>query len=359
MNNYTVIGIVLVVAVASLGSGFYLSDFINQDSNEPNNSSFVQPDITIGEDDGELLSLNKNSDIFLSSVSIYVEENGKLSTMGSGFLYTDEHIMTNEHVVRNQKNVIIKYGDGEWSDGEVVGTDKHSDIAVIKADSVPKNAEPLPMQDELPDRTQPVVAIGAPRGLGDSVSTGIISATERNIQIQTQFSVPDTIQTDAALNRGNSGGPLINVENGAVVGVNRATEGENIGYAVSSRVADKVGQSLIETGDHEHSYMGVRTLNYNPLTEDEFDFDGEVNHGLIVTDTFNDGPAGDVFNGTDEAEKPDVITRIDDVKLNDNEDLSSYLMRKTEPGEEAEFEVYRDGEFTTLTMELGSRENIK
>lgn len=361
MSDYNIVAIILVVLALGVGSGLYASDFIGNEEVENNDDdTFVQPQITTTGDDGELLDLNEDSDLFLSAVTIYVENGGELSTMGSGFLYTDEHIMTNEHVVREvDGEVILQYGEGKWSEGTVVGSDEHSDIAIIEADEVPDNAEPLPIQEELPDRTQPVVAIGSPNGLDDSVSTGIISGLERNVQIETQFSVPDTIQTDAALNPGNSGGPLVNAENGAVVGVNRATEGENIGYAVSARLADQVGKSIIETGDHQHSYMGVTTLNYNPLTEDDYDFNGSVDYGLIVTRTFDDGPAGDVFLGEDEVETPDVITKIEGKKLNDNEDLSSYLMRETTPGDEVEFEVYRNGEFTTLTMELGSRADIE
>lgn len=354
MSKYKLVFILLGIIIVSVVSGIFISDFISSDD-ESQDANFVQPEIT-NTGDGELLDLDVGGDLFLSTATLYLEdEDRELETMGSAFLYTDNHLVTNEHVIRGHDEVLIQYGEGEWAEGEVVGADEHTDIGVVEPDRIPDEAEPLPIQEELPEKTQPVVAIGSPRGLDDSVSTGVISGVERNVQIETRFSVPDTIQTDAALNRGNSGGPLLNTENSAVVGVNRATEGENIGYAVSARMADQIAESLIESGEHEHSYLGVQTIELNPLTESDFNISDDIEHGIIVTETFDDGPGGEAFLSDSETEQPDIIKKINDEEILNNEDLSSYLLRNTEPGESVDFEVYRNNDTMDVSVELASR----
>lgn len=349
----------IILSILMLVSGFAISQFgiVDLDNSQNGDDTFVQPDINItGEKNGNLLSnINNETSVLDSTATVYTTSgrSDDLSSIGSAFLYTDQHLMTNEHVVEGNEEVYIKYKEGVWAEADVIGTDIHSDIAILKPDNIPEDAQPLPMQQDLPNIGQTVVAIGSPKGLDDSVSTGIVSGVERSVKIQTPFAVPDSIQTDAALNPGNSGGPLINAETGAVIGVNRATEGENIGQAVSSRMADTIGQSLIETGDHDHSYIGIVTLQLNPLTQDDYDIKG-INGGLVVSQTFNGTPGSEGFQSAQSGD-PDIITSVEGETIKDNEDLASYLMRKTRPGDEINFTVYRDGDYTTVTIELSSR----
>lgn len=323
---------------------------------QSDNSTYVQPEISPAENSSDnLLGTSEPSQsIFNSTVTIYTTgRQGGLSSTGSGFLYTDDHIMTNEHVVSSQDEVYVKYYEGEWTRADVIGTDVHSDVAILEPDNVPRGSDPIPMQTELPERGETVVAIGSPNGLEDSISTGIVSGVERSVKIQTPFSVPDSIQTDAALNPGNSGGPLIDPDSGGVIGVNRATEGENIGHAVSSRLADTIGKSLIATGNHSHSYIGIVTVPLNPLTEEDYDVEG-TDSGIVVAETFEDTPGGETFNSAQNG-TPDVITRIGDEKVQDNEDLASYLLRETIAGDTIEFTIYRDGERRTVDLITSSR----
>lgn len=349
VSAFTVAAIIIAVLV-----GLSYFGVISIAQSEDN--TYVKPELDPNSDgSNNLLSESETSQsVFNSTVTVYTSDRQDgLSSIGSGFLYTDEHIMTNEHVVSSQDEVYIKYYEGEWSEADVIGTDIHSDIAILEPDSVPETSDPLPVQTELPERGETVVAIGSPNGLEDSISTGIVSGVERSVRIQTPFAVPDSIQTDAALNPGNSGGPLIDPETGAVIGVNRATEGENIGQAVSSRLADTIGQSLIATGNHSHSYIGIVTVPLNPLTEEDYEIEG-TDSGIVVTETLEGTPGNETFNGSQNGTY-DVITQIDGEEVKDNEDLASYIMRETIPGDTIEFTIYRDGERQKVDLVASSR----
>ena len=339
--------VVVIVVAMILGLSYF--GFISIPQADGN--TYVQPEIEPDENNSDSILTKSGAPetVFNSTVTIYTTgRSGDLSSIGSGFLYTDQHIMSNEHVVSSQEEVYVKYYEGEWAEADVIGTDVHSDIAILEPNNVPEDSDPLPVQKELPERGENVLAIGSPNGLEDSVSTGIVSGVERSVQIETPFAVPDSIQTDAALNPGNSGGPLIDLDTGGVIGVNRATEGENIGQAVSSRMADTIGKSLIATGNHSHSYIGIVTVPLNPLTEEDYDIEG-VESGIVVTETFEGTPGNKTFNSAQNG-TPDIITGIGDEEVNNNEDLASYIMRETIPGDTVEFTVYRDGEEKVIEL---------
>lgn len=294
-------------------------------------------------------------------VTVYVAQNGQLASQGSGFIYRDDYIMTNEHVVDTEESsnvtYYVQYRKGEWSKINLVGEDVDTDIAVGEPKNMPRYARNLELSDDTPDIGTRVIALGSPSGLQNSVTSGIVSATERSVQVRGRFSIPDTIQTDAALNRGNSGGPLVSLEDGEVVGVNRAKEGDNIGFAVSSRMADRVGKSLIQNGEHNNPFVGISTIQLNPTRSiyDEVD----VKSGVIVVGTSEDTPGGEKFRtGTNES-LPDIIVGIEDREVNDNEDISGYLLSETEPGDTVTFKVYRDGEIIDVDVTLTSRSEVR
>lgn len=339
------------ILVISIGGGLYLSGIISV------------PDLT--SDDSENISEVKlvnstldsstlSEESLLSVVSIYTEENGELNSQGSGFLYDDNYIMTNEHVIESGDTYYVQYNEGEWSEADLTGADSHTDIAILNPHDIPDYAEPLTLREELPERGNPVIALGSPSDLSGSVTTGIISGTNRNMHTASEFTIPDSIQTDAALNEGNSGGPLMSVDNEDVVGVNTATEGENLGFAVSSRLSHIIGQSLIENGEHEHSYVGIRTIELSPVVDIDDDIDKES--GLLVEDIAEDSRNLDKLYTREDADVPDIIVGIEDKEITTNEQLTSYIIRNTTPGDTIDLEVYRNGSVQTVTIELGSRD---
>lgn len=291
-------------------------------------------------------------------VTVYVSDNGTLQSQGSGFVYKDSYIMTNEHVVnvedKQNTTYYVQYRNGEWSEISIVGTNVDTDIAVGKPESMPSYVKSLVLSENTPEIGSGVAALGSPEGLENSVTMGIISATERAVQVRGQYLIPDTIQTDAALNNGNSGGPLVSLDDGEVVGVNRAKEGDNIGFAVSSQMANQVGQSLIEDGQHRNPLVGISTVELNPTIPLYNEVD--IESGLIVVDTVEGTPGYDSFQTGANDTNPDIITKIGDRNVTDNEDVSGYLLTKKQPGDEVTFEIYRDGEKKTISIVLSSRE---
>lgn len=297
-----------------------------------------------------------------SVVSIYAMKGGsETSSQGSGFVYDDRgHIVTNEHVVENDGTLYVQFADGSWTKAELVGADKYTDIAVLEVNRTPSEATPLQMADRIPEEGEPVLAIGAPHDLGGTLTTGVVSGVERNMKAYSGFTIPDAIQTDAALNPGNSGGPLVSSE-GQVLGINRAKQGENIGFAISSRLADRVVRGLIANGEVQHSYLGIRSVPLTPPLAEEQGLEQQT--GALVVGTVEGAPAHGILQGGESAggsseipEGGDVIVEIDGETVQSNEDLSSYLMRKTSPGDTVELGIIRDGERQTVEVTLGSRE---
>ena len=350
-NIQIILGLIISVSLLStgiIGGAYYMGVFddVDLDSEEPDSS-----EVSIVESSNYS---TVSEETLGSVVSIYGDSNESLSSQGSGFKYSDGYIMTNYHVIDSADEVKIKYSEGEWSNAHVVGGDVHTDIAILEPEKVPSYAEPLDIKtDGVPSRGDTVLALGSPGDLGGTVTTGVVSGVERTMQTQTEFTVPDSIQTDAALNPGNSGGPLVSAEDGTVLGVNTATEGENIGFAVSSRLANSMGESLISTGEHEHSYIGIRTVELTPLTES--DYDVSISSGLVVEETISDSPNSDLFESNEVGDSPDVIVSLAGSDITTNENMTSYIMRNTEPGDTVSAEVYRDGEIQQVDIELGSR----
>ena len=184
---------------------------------------------------------------------------------GSGFVYDDQgHVITNQHVVDGARSVKVTFWNGKTYDATVVGTDPSTDVAVLDVDAPASVLEPLSFADssklEVGDG---VVAIGSPFGLEQTVTSGIVSALHRQITSPNDFAIDDAIQTDAAINHGNSGGPLLDMS-GRVVGVTSQIESESggndgVGFAVSSNTVKRIAAALISDGSVDHAYLGVAT----------------------------------------------------------------------------------------------------
>src|SRR5437764_5319453 len=182
---------------------------------------------------------------------------------GSGFVYdSDGHIVTNDHVVANASSISVMFSDGSKYSAKVVGTDPSTDLAVLKVNAPSSKLHPLTLGDS--NKLQVgdgVVAIGSPFGLDETVTTGIVSALNRDSSSTNNFTISGAIQTDAAINHGNSGGPLLNVA-GQVIGVNTQIESdsggnEGVGFAVPSSTISSVASKLVKGEKVQHPYLGV------------------------------------------------------------------------------------------------------
>ncbi|MFW6447953.1 MAG: S1C family serine protease [Halobacteriota archaeon] len=280
---------------------------------------------------------------------------------GSGFVYEGPYLLTNEHVVRGASDAELQFRDNEWTEGSVVGTDPHSDLAVIEAEALPASATPLPPAETRATVGQEVIALGNPFGLEESVSQGIVSGRNRSLPGGTDFRIPATIQTDASVNPGNSGGPLVTMR-GRFLGVITARAGQDIGFAVSWRLVERVAPALIETGSYDHSFLGVQLQQVDPGIAGANALE-EVT-GVIVVEAVPGGPAEGILEGSTTTridsgrQVPvggDVIVALDETSIETSEALSTYLALHTSPGDDVEVTVLRDGRQETVTVELGVR----
>jgi len=288
---------------------------------------------------------------------VLVETNGQ----GTGFIYDDSHVVTNAHVVGRAQRAAVRFAEGEWSTADVVGTDPHSDLAVLAVESVPSAATPLSFVDSEPRVGEKVLAIGNPYNLDGTMTSGIVSGVDRSIPAPTGFDIPDAVQTDAPVNPGNSGGPLVDLD-GAVVAVINSGGGDNIAFGISAALTQRVVPELIATGDYDHSYLGLSFSDVSPAVAAANEL--SASRGLLVVRLADGGPADGVLkSSTDIASVDgqrvpvggDVILGVDGRRVETTEDLESYLALHTRPGETVELRLLRDGTETTVSVELGTR----
>ncbi|MWV64320.1 PDZ domain-containing protein [Halorubrum sp. JWXQ-INN 858] len=291
-------------------------------------------------------------------------DGGGEAGQGSGFRYAEDYLVTNDHVLADADTVRVQASDGTWLDASVVGRDPYSDLAVVEtAGSLPGG--PLALAEAVPATGTEVLVVGSPLGLEGTATQGIVSGRNRTIPATVteagRFSIADAVQTDAALNPGNSGGPIVTLD-GDVIGVATATRGENVGFGVSARLVGEVVPELIGSGGYDHSYMGVSVLPVEPLLATANDLPEA--RGVYVADVADGGPADGVLRGADGetsvegATVPvggDTVVALDETPVEANADLSRFLALETRPGDVIEVTVRRDGETRTVDLTLGSR----
>ena len=289
--------------------------------------------------------------------------------LGSGFVYDlNGHIITNQHVIDGAETIQVTFLDGTISSASVVGMDIYSDLAVIKVNPDATTLQPviLGSSSEL-IVGEPVAALGNPFGLSDTLTVGVVSSLERTLDTTGGYVIIDIIQIDAAVNPGNSGGPLVNIK-GQVVGVNTAIQSETgtftgIGFAIPSDTVKREIDALIETGGYKHPWLGVTVLEVNIAIADAIGL--EKPQGILVIDVSSASPAdlvglrgGDEDFVLDELEVTlggDVITAVDDIPVITMDDLVVYMERNTSPGDSVVLEIIRDGLKLGLTVTLGER----
>lgn len=347
------VAVLLVVLVA----GVTAQGFVSPTESEVPEGQSLQ---NVEYNDGDAYA-NLYEEVIDSVVSIRVGTSPSNAAQGSGFVYDfNGHIITNQHVVTDVEEVEVRFSEGDWRRGDVIGTDIYTDLAVVEVDDIPEYAEPLPLADRHPRQGTPVAALGNPLGLEGSITQGIVSGVNRSMRTESDFSIPDTVQTDAGIDRGNSGGPLVTLD-GEVVGVNRARQGNTIGFAVSSALVERVAPDLIHMGSTQHAFMGVRTIDVSPRVADANDLDEA--RGVLVVETSESGPSEGAFVESEEVEIDgfpmqvggDVIVGVEGKSINSHEELSRYLMLQTEPGQTIDVTVIRDGERETVQVTLETR----
>jgi S1-C subfamily serine protease len=289
--------------------------------------------------------------------------------LGSGFVYDIKgHIVTNHHVIENASTIQVTFLDGNITSASVVGMDIYSDIAVIEVDSEVTTLHPVVLGSSS-DLTvgEPVAAMGNPFGLSDTLTAGIVSSVERTLEAAGGYVIIDIIQIDAAVNPGNSGGPLVNLK-GQVVGVNTAIQSETgtftgIGFAIPSDTVKREIDDLIETGDYKHPWLGVSALDVDLAIADAMSL--EKPQGVLVVDVTEGSPADQAgLRGADQNVTldgqltpigGDVITGIDGLPTRRMTDLVVYMERNTSPGDSVVFEIIRNGEERSVEATLGER----
>ncbi len=367
----------LILVIFVLNTGVLLVAFINQQ----NMLESIQT--TLNEQKTELQDLQNQLEIFdvleASGVTPWPTIYNQLKDsvvliqtdlgLGSGFVYDKQgHIVTNHHVIEDAETIQVTFLDGNITSATVVGMDIYSDLAVITVDpkDVTLNPVVLGSSSDL-NVGEPVAAMGNPFGLSDTLTVGIVSSLQRTLDATGGYVIIDIIQIDAAVNPGNSGGPLVNIK-GQVVGLNSAIQSETgtftgIGFAIPSDTVKREIDDLIENGEYSHPWLGISAFEVDIALADAIGL--EKPQGLLVVNVTSGSPADQaglrggnevtIIDGLEFNLGGDVITEVDGVPVITMADLAVYLERNTKPGDSIELGVIRDGQQLMLTVKLGER----
>jgi S1-C subfamily serine protease len=290
---------------------------------------------------------------------------------GSGFVIDPKgYILTNNHVVEGAQTIEVVLGDQSRYPAKFIGADPRNDVALIKIEPKSKPLVALPLGDSSAIQVgQKVLAIGNPFGFQSTLTTGVVSALGRTVQTSQTTFIDEAIQTDAAINRGNSGGPLIN-SRGEVIGINSAiytptgtTAG--IGFAIPINTAKRIAHDLITDGRVHQAFLGVETISVGGGLAEALDL--PVQDGLLVQTVTRGGPAAQSgLHGGDRIAQAgmrrfyiggDVITAIDGQKVSTQLDVNLALNKKR-PGDSVTVTVYRGGKKLDISVKLGEREVV-
>ena len=372
-NNGIVVGGVIATAAIIFAVFVSFNSIADNDTSE-----LIVTNGNYGETVGEVTGIERSYeysliDIFEKSeesiVQVSVLRGESDGGMGSGFVYSDEgYVITNQHVVQDAEKVMITFLDGEAYIGNVVGSDRDLDIAVVKVEPTNTYLQPIKIGDSSKLKVgEKIAAIGNPFGLSGSMTSGIVSQMGRLLPQETGYSIPDVIQTDAAINPGNSGGPLINMK-GEVVGINTAIQsatGEfsGIGFAVPSNTVKKVVPVLIQDGEFKHPWMGISGTDVDPELAEVRELNSSK--GFLVVSVIEGSPAESAgllgvtetkeMDGREFALDGDIILSIDGETVRKISDILVHLQREKSVGDEMVLSVNRNGEILELTMILEER----
>jgi S1-C subfamily serine protease len=306
-----------------------------------------------------------------------LSEDGGEGGQGSGFVLDGEgYIATNAHVVTasdsngRARQVFVEFSSGDRVPAQIIGVDPNADVALLKVDPKGLSLTPLSLGRSANLAVgSPVAAIGSPFGERQSLTVGVVSAIDRNIESLTRFQIGNAIQTDAAINPGNSGGPLLSGK-GQVLGINAQIKsqsggGEGVGFAIPVDTVRRSLRELRRKGRVDYGFLGVTTLLLYPQLAERLDL--SVRDGALVADIESGSPADEAgleagsrqitFQGQQDVPADgDVITAVDGRKLDRHDDLAD-VISEMPAGKEVRLDVLRDGDRRTVDVRLGRRPN--
>ncbi|PWU17579.1 MAG: hypothetical protein C5B48_15770 [Candidatus Rokuibacteriota bacterium] len=291
---------------------------------------------------------------------------GTQQAQGSGFVYDSAgHIVTNEHVVDGASSITVRFPNGSTYKATLVGSDASTDLAVIHVSAPQSVLHPLTLANsDAVEIGDGVVAIGSPFGLENTITSGIVSGLHRDITSPNDFTISGAIQTDAAINHGNSGGPLLDLL-GHVVGITAQIKSdsggsEGVGFAIPSNTVHSVASKLISTGKVEHAYLGVGIQTIPAAAASTLG----VPAGVMVTQVRPGTPAASAGLQAATGQKlvagqvyptgGDVITKVDGTQVTSSDQLQSLIGSKS-PGDQVTITYVRGGTEKTVTVTLGTR----
>ncbi len=359
----------LIGALVATGVTLGMVELATEDGDEPVTSEQSSaPSIEVDGDAGGVVPAVAQA-VTPSVVSITVEGVGEEAPfggqgpqrggLGSGVIYrSDGYILTNHHVIDGADSVRVRLASGDIFDAEIVGSDPLNDLAVVQVDT---DGEDLPAINVRPDDDpvvvgETVVAIGSPFGLEGSVTSGIVSALNRDLTIPDEeegigLTIPSIVQTDAAINPGNSGGALVDAQ-GRLIGINTAIltgtgASQGVGFAVPADQAISSADQLIDEGFVRHPLLGVTGEDITPELAEEFGL--EANRGAVIVGVQEDTGAAEAG-----LEAGDIIIEVDGEPLATMSELVA-VVRDNDPGDELDLLVVRNGERLEFSVTLSER----
>jgi S1-C subfamily serine protease len=373
----------LVLAVLLITLAFGANSLAGASQAQAASASLPQPVTAAAKQGGSNSLVGLYKSVHASVVEVVnLAQNSQYSStpveqaLGSGFVWdSNGDIVTNDHVVQGADALQVLFADGTRLNATLVGTDPSADLAVLRVDPRAATLQPIAQGDmSQVEVGEDVIAIGTPFGYQGTLTVGIVSGLGRTISSQTQFSIPNAIQTDAAINPGNSGGPLLNLQ-GQVIGVNdqiQSSSGSSsgVGFAIPISIVQRVVPAVIKNGSYAHAYLGVSGDTYNSMWASELGLPANAK-GVYVVGVAQGGPAeqAGLRGGTQNsgillsaangggdylASGGDLITAIDGQAVNSMDQLMTYLSEKTSPNQTVRLTVIRPNSGQgTLNVTLG------
>jgi S1-C subfamily serine protease len=356
-------GVVAVGAVALLGGLEGETTVITETAVSPSPSTTLN---------GGALSVNEIYQRAASGVVQITSTSGNIGgasqqALGSGFVVDKAgHIVTNYHVIQGADEIRVSFSNRDTVEAQLVGSDPSTDLAVLQVDTSASALTPLPLGDS--DKVEvgdPVVAIGNPFGLDRTATSGIVSALQRLITAPNRYTIDHVIQTDAPINHGNSGGPLLN-SRGQVIGVNTQIEtggvgsgNVGIGFSVPSNTVKDVVAQIMRTGRVDHAYLGISGKAVNSVVADTYNL--PVAKGVLVESVTSGSGAGKaglqggetqvVVAGETYILGGDIIVSLDGKQISSIEQLRDAIAGH-KPGDKVSLVIYRKAKKTGVTVTL-------
>ena len=311
-------------------------------------------------------------------LTIFADFGGGVRSQGSGFVVSpDGLVLTNSHVITSSESgepegaaeVYLEFADGDRAPARVVGWDVFDDVGVLRFDPRDHRVDPVPLGRSGAVRVgDPVAIIGSPFGIENSLAVGVVAATRRSIaSLTSQYDLLDAIQTDAPINRGNSGGPMFDVR-GRVIGIAaqiRSSSGtaEGVGFAVPIDSAQRSLRQLLREGEVKYAFAGIKSQSLTPSIARKFGF--PVRSGAIVTDVTSGSPADaaglrastreEQLNGVSVATDGDVVVAVNGARVAGAEDLVRAVTSRLEPGQVANLTIFRGQQRRNVALRLATR----